>query len=259
MMNKINLSKKTALVTGSAKGLGAAIVKALARVGAKVVVHYRKSKKEAEKTLAEVKKYSPKSFMVSGDLTKEEEVSRMFSQIFAKVEKVDILINLVGNFIYKPLRQTSFREFKDVWESNLYSLVLCSREVLPKMRKQSWGHIINFGSVGCERILLRPNTTPYYISKTGVYLLTKMMAYEEARYGIRINMISPGVLPTSVIKPARFAGQASQAGEKLADFPAGRQASFEDIINAIFFLLSQQSSYIIGANIEVAGGWSPEL
>ena len=236
---------KTIFISGSAKGLGAAIAKSIAREGAQVILHYRSSREDAQKTLNEIKKSSPNSFLVSGDLTREDDVKKIFEQIYAKADSVDILINTIGDFIYKPLAEASFSEFSNVITSNLHSTFLCTQAVLPKMRQKKSGIIINFGSVGCERILLRPHTTPYYIAKTGVYMLTKMFAHEEAKHGIRINMISPGALPTSVVKPDQF--------------PAGRGTSFDDIINAIFFLISDKAAYIMGANLEVAGGWSPEL
>lgn len=236
---------KTVLVTGAAKGIGAAIASAFATDGAIVALHYRSSREEAEKTLAEVKKNSPDSFLVTGDLTNEDDVRRILGDIEHRAGSVEILINTIGDFIFKPMAEASFEEFRNVIESNVYSTFLCSKAVLPGMRKKKSGYIVNFGSVGCERVLLRPHTTPYYIAKTGVYMMTKLMANEEARHGIRINMISPGALPTSVVKPEHF--------------PAGRGTAFEDIIKAIRFLISPESSYIIGANIEVSGGWSPEL
>lgn len=236
---------KTVFVAGAAKGLGAEIAKSFAHDGDRVIIHYRSSSSAAEQVLQIVQKTSPDSFLMSGDLTREDDVRRLFDEVHSKVGIVDVLINTVGDFIYKPFYEASFKDFKAVIESNLYSTFLCSQAVLPRMREKKSGFIINFGSTGCDRILLRPNTTPYYIAKTGIYMMTKLMANEEARYGIRINMISPGALPTSVVKPQQF--------------PAGRSTDFSDIMNALRFLLSPEASYIIGANLEVSGGWSPEL
>ena len=244
-MNQEYIKDKIIFISGSAKGLGAEIAKVFAQKGAQVIIHYRNSRKEAEEVLKEVQKHSPNSFIVSGDLTKKEDVEELFQEIYQRVSNIDVLINTIGDFIYKPIGKASFEEFRNVLESNLYSTFLCSKAVLPKMREKRKGAIINFGSVGCERILLRPNTTPYYIAKTGIYMLTKLMAFEEATYGIRINMISPGALPTSIVKPD--------------EFPSGRATEFSDIIKAIMFLLSNDASYIMGANLEVSGGWSPEL
>lgn len=112
------------------------------------------------------------------------------------------------------------------------------------MQKKKWGRIINFGCVGADNLTIREKTTPYYIAKSGVIMLTKVLAYEYAKYGITINSISPGILQTSVAKPKT---------------PTGKFAEFEDIINAVNFLLKDDSSYINGANLEVAGGWRPGI
>lgn len=236
-MDKPN--NKIALITGSSKNLGRAIALNLAQQGAKVVIHYHHSEKEAQKTLAEVKKYSG-GIIVCADVTNPNEVSAMMRTIQQQLGSIDILINLVGNFIFEPITITKFEKFRDVIESNLYSAFLCCKEALPAMTKKKWGRIINFGCVAAENITIREKTTPYYIAKTGVIMLTKVLAYEYARYGITINSISPGILETSIAKPST---------------PTGRNASFKDIINAINFLLKEESNYINGANIEVAGGW----
>lgn len=235
-----SLEGKIVLVTGSAKGLGRAMALSLAKEGAVVVVHYRSSRKEADATLAEVKRFSPKSILVHGDVASETEVSGMFKQIKSKFGRLDILINNVGDFIFKPISETSLEEFSSVIDSNLKATFLCSEQALKVMRKQKSGHIINFGCVGADRITIREKTTPYYIAKTGVYMLSKVMAQSEARNGIRINIISPGVLVTSVAKPA---------GSVII--------KHDDIINAILFFLRGSSEKITGANIEVSGGWIP--
>jgi NAD(P)-dependent dehydrogenase (short-subunit alcohol dehydrogenase family) len=238
-----NLKNKIALVTGSAKNLGREIAVGLARQGASVAVHYHSSTTEAQTTLSEVKKYS-NGMVVSSDVTNPTDVQRMFSQIGKKMGTVDILVNLVGNFIFEPISLTKFEKFKDVIESNLYSTFLCSKEALPHMQKKKWGRIINFGCVAADGLTIREKTTPYYIAKSGVIMLTKNLAFEYAKYGITINSISPGILQTSIAKPPT---------------PTGTFAQFPDITHAIRFLLTKESAYINGANIEVAGGWRPGI
>jgi len=237
----MSLTGKTALVTGSAKNLGRAIVLDLAKQGAKVAIAYHKSEKEARNTLQEVKKYS-NGIIVRADVTNPKDISSMVQTIELKLGTIDILINLVGNFIFEPINTTSFEKFQDVIESNLYSAFLCCKQVLPNMVKKKWGRIINFGCAGAESITIREKTTPYYIAKTGVIMLTKVLAAEYAKFGITVNTISPGILETSIAKPPT---------------PSGKYAQFEDITNAINFLLKEESSYINGANIEVSGGWRP--
>lgn len=237
--------QKVAVVTGSAKGLGAACALALADHGFTLVVHYRRSRDKAQKILTQVQKKASGSIAVQGDLTNQRGVQKMFEETFAKFGRVDLLVNNVGNFVYKSFGQTSNEEFKDIIESNIYSTIFASRAVLPYMRKQKKGHIINVGAVGAERIQILEKSTPYFLVKTGVYSLTKIMAYEEARNGIHINMISPGSLETDIFKSK--------------EFPMGRPTSFDDVIKALLFLISDDAYYINGANIEVAGGFIPGM
>lgn len=232
---------KTALVTGSAKNLGRYLALSLAKQNINVAIHHHHSKKEAIKTLKEISKYSA-AMLVQADLKVQNEVSSAVLEIEKKFKTVDILINLVGNFIYEPITKTSFEKFKDVIESNLYSTFLTSQSVLPLMIKNEWGRIINFGCVAADTITVRKNTTPYYLAKTGVIMLTRVLAYEYAKYGITVNSISPGILKTSIIK------------QKM---PAGKFTQFADIANAVNFLIKDGSQYVNGANLEVAGGWRP--
>ncbi|OGF99631.1 hypothetical protein A2153_03670 [Candidatus Gottesmanbacteria bacterium RBG_16_38_7b] len=236
-----NLSGKIALVTGSATNLGHAIAVDLAQQKINVAIHYHKSKKEALRTLQEVNKLS-RGFAFQADLTDQQLVMQMFKSVKEKLGNIDILINLIGNFIYQPIDKTDFRKFRDVIESNLYSSFLCCQNALPEMKRKKWGRIINFGCVGAESLTVRKNTTPYYIAKTGVIMLTRVLAYEYAKYNITVNSVSPGILKTSIVKTKT---------------PSGRLADFSDIINIINFLLKEESNYINGANIEVSGAWRP--
>lgn len=235
------LQNKIALVTGGSKNLGKEVVLSLAKKGIKVAIHYNTSEREAESTLKEVKKYSD-GIIINANLRNPKEISQMFIETGKNLGSVDILVNLVGNFIFEPITKTSFEKFKDVVESNLYATFVCCQYALPKMAKKKWGRIINFGCVGADNVTIRKNTTPYYIAKTGVIMLTKVLAYEYAKYDITVNSISPGILETSVAKPTT---------------PSGKFVQFKDITNAIQFLLKEDSSYINGANVEVAGGWRP--
>jgi NAD(P)-dependent dehydrogenase (short-subunit alcohol dehydrogenase family) len=237
----MNLKNKSALVTGSAKNLGRAIALNLSQQGAKLAIHYNSSEQEAKKTLNEMKKYSA-GILVQADLTKPKDVISMFDSISKKLGEIDILINLVGNFIYQPISNTSFEKFRDVIESNLYSTFLCCKAALPSMKKKKWGRIINFGCVAADNLTIREKTTPYYMAKSAVLMLTKVLACEYAASNITINSISPGILSTSIVK---------------AETPTGRYAEFTDIINAINFLLKEESNYINGVNLEIGGAWRP--
>lgn len=235
--------RKVAVVTGSARGLGRSIVLALANCGFTPVIHFRTSKKEAERLLELVKKKAPDAIALPADLRSEKEVSQLFKTIFKKFKKIDLLVNNVGNFVFREFSKTTNSQFVDLLESNIYSTLFCSRAVLPQMRKAKSGQIINIGVVGANRLNLLEKSASYFFAKNGVYVLTKMMAHDEAKFGIRINMISPASLETDIFKSS--------------DFPMGRSARYEDVIKVLEFLLSDKAYYINGANIEVAGGFIP--
>lgn len=237
--------EKVALVTGGAKGLGKEIAIYLAKEGYSVIVHFNKSKEDAQRVLDQIKKDSPASSILSADLKNENEVSDMFKVIVSGYKSLDLLVNNVGNFLFKPFVKTTNVEFRDLLETNIYTTLYCSREALKIMRKQKSGHIVNIGAVGAERLIIRENSMPYFLGKTGVYVLTKTMAWEEAKNGVHINMISPASLKADIFEPA--------------DFPMGREASYEDVIKALSFLTSGDAYYINGANIEVSGGFVPGM
>ncbi|MBF8280597.1 MAG: SDR family oxidoreductase [Candidatus Magasanikbacteria bacterium] len=233
---------KIVVLTGGAKGLGRALALKFASAGAVVIVTYKTSRHEAVALQKELSAFDQRSGVFKLDVRNEGQVAAVFKKIFAQHKKIDVLVNLVGNFIYEPIEETTFEKFKDVIETNLYSTFLMSKIALEKMKKQKSGQIINFGCAAADRMTIRELTTPYYIAKTGVLMLTKILANAYAPYGIKVNAVSPGILETSVAKHK---------------VPTGRYAQFQDIWNAVKFLLAPESEYINGANIEVSGGWVP--
>lgn len=229
------------VVTGAAKGLGRDVALFFAKEGYSVIAHYNKSRKEAQSLLLELKKYSDNSTIIQADLKNEKAVFGAFKDIYKKYKSIDVLVNNVGNFLYKKLKDTTNSEFRDVYESNVYSALFCTREVLPRMRRKKEGHIINVGVSGVDRAVLSDKVIPYFMAKNNLYVLTKAMAREEARHGIHINMVSPTSMRTDIFKKS--------------EFPMGREAKYSDVIKVIKFLLSSDAYYINGANIEVSGAF----
>ncbi|MBI2989854.1 MAG: SDR family NAD(P)-dependent oxidoreductase [Candidatus Magasanikbacteria bacterium] len=229
------MKQKTILITGAAKHLGAHLAKTLGKQSAyRLVLHYHKSADAIKK----VAKQSNAVGYYQADLTQLDQVKTMFS----KIGRVDILINTVGNFIYKPLKETGAEELKAIMENNLLSAWYCIKEALPGMRKRRFGRIINFGSVGCDQITVRPLTTPYYMAKSSLLMLSKSLAREETKNGISINMISPGVLAHGVLNNTK-------------DVPT---IPFESVGRTVLFLLDEKNAHLSGAHIEVSAGWRPE-
>ena len=239
MQLDLDLENKVVVITGVAHGLGRALAESLHAQGATIVGHYKSSQVEAESLAANLKGMT----LYQADLRDSTQIKNMFAKIITEHGRVDVLINNVGNFIYKPFEETSGEDFRDVIDTNLYATMECSEQVLPGMVAQKSGQIINFGCAGADRIIIRELTTPYYIAKTGVIMLTKITARSYAEHGIRVNAVSPGILETSIASPLHI--------------PAGRRAQLQDIVRAVLFLLSPEAEYINGANLEVAGAWTP--
>ncbi len=237
------LKNKLAVVTGSAKRTGKAIALALAENGADVVVHYRSSKEEADKAVKKIESMGRKSISVRADLTNPKEVEAMFKQVYNKFKRIDILINNVGNFLVKDISKLSYKEWNFLINTTLNTTFYCCKACLPYMRKRKFGRIINIGDSECDRIQANLRITPYKIGKVGVYILTKTLAVNEAKYNITVNVVSPGVLENSVSKP------------DLSEIPKKRYGNYNDVNNAILFLLKPESGYITGTNIKATGGY----
>ncbi len=234
------MGKPVAIVTGATRGLGRDTAIFLAQRGFCVVVNYRKSTSLAEQTLSHVKKYS-EGILIKADITKEAD--KLVKKTLQKYKRVDVLVNNVGDFVYKTFDRLSIEEWNRVMENNLTSVFAMTQSVLPAMRKKHFGRIINFAATGASHSVIRDRTVPYDLAKQSVLSLTQYLAKQEIRHGITINCISPGILETSL------------PGRKHT-LPIGRRLSpKKDILPVIDLLLKQEA--ITGANIDVSGGWEP--
>jgi len=223
---------KGAIVTGAAKGLGKTIALMLAREGYAVAINYNKSGKEAAKTLKELKKINMSCISIKGDLTKERNVKRLIATAKKKFGKIEVVVNNIGDFLHKPLLKTNSKEIVTVFENNVAIAFNCYKEAIKVMKK---GCIINIGSTGCDHLLAPVHTTPYYMAKSSLLILTKALAREKK--GVRVNMVSPGILKTSVVKPD---------GAKYTDI--------REVTAAISLLINSNHT---GKNVTVAR-WKPE-
>ncbi|MBW1769514.1 MAG: SDR family oxidoreductase [Deltaproteobacteria bacterium] len=226
---------KIALVTGSSRGLGKDIALLLAQTVAGVVIHYRNEKHAAENTVGAIHKIGKKSAAFYADLTKEVEVEGLFNQAESLYGRIDILVNNVGPIIVKPWDKVTTLEWEDTLHSNLFSALFCMKFALPGMRKRQWGRIINLGYSRVEQLSAFPTITPYAVAKSGLLILTRTVAASEASAGITVNMVSPGLIEGGIMP-------------KASDIPCGRLGKFEDVTQAVLYLVSPQ-------DLVVAGGW----
>jgi 3-oxoacyl-[acyl-carrier protein] reductase len=234
---------KTALVTGSARGIGRGVALALAEAGYSVAIHYKSSVDEAEQTGLEAQTFGVPAVTLQADLSDAKQAESLVLEAAQKLGGLGVLINNVGNYKKNSLTEMPLEDWHEMFDTNLHSSFYTCRAAIPIMRSQKFGRIINFGYAGANNLISRPRTTAYVIAKTGVTLMTKAIAATEIQHGITANVIAPGVIETSVSQP-------------LADIPAGRLGRIDEISSAILYFLSDQSQYVTGQTLEVAGGWN---
>jgi 3-oxoacyl-[acyl-carrier protein] reductase len=234
---------KTALVTGSARGIGRGVALALAEAGFSVAIHYRSSVDEAEKTRLEAQAFGVKAITFQADLTDSKQAERLVLEAANQLGGLGVLINNVGNYKKGALTEMPLEEWHEMFDTNLHSSLYTCRAAIPIMRLQKFGRIINFGYAGATNLISRPRTTAYVIAKTGVTLMTKAIAATEIQHGITANVIAPGVIENSISQP-------------ITDIPAARLGRIDEVSSAVMYFLSDQAQYVTGQTLEVAGAWN---
>jgi len=233
----------TALVTGSAKGMGKAMALALAKDGYDVAIHYLSSKEEAEKTASLAKKYGVKAKSFQADLRNEKEATQLIEEVAKHFGSLEVLINNVGNYHKAKLADLEAADWHEMFDSNLHSTFYCCQAATAIMRKAKFGRIINFGFAGSEYISAKPSIVAYQIAKTGVIIYSKALAKTEAKNNITVNVISPGIIETSISQP-------------LSEIPMQRLGKIEEIVGAVRYFLSPAAGYTTGTSLEISGGWN---
>lgn len=256
--NLINLSEKSAIVTGGASGIGYAICYRLAEAGARVFIADT-SIEEGQQTCRELKGYGYRVDFVRCDISKEEDVREMVEGVASSAGGIDILVNNAGIFPRRPLSEVTCEDFERVMSINLKGTFLCSREVSSRMiERDRGGCIINMASVDA----VRPSSsglTAYDASKGGVLMLTRSMALELGQHDIRVNAIAPGGILTAGVVSSLKKSSAPQGKAELKAFlarmPLGRMGAADDVARVALFLASDLASYITGSMVVVDGGF----
>ena len=246
----MRLEGKAALVTGGASGFGAEIVLSYVREGAKVVILDLNG--NGEQKIADAA--GGRAIAVAGDVTKQSDIDAAVKRTVDTFGKLDIVVNNAGwTFRNKPMLEVSEAEFDKVFAINVKSIFLMTNAVVPVMRKQKSGRIINIGSTAGLRP--RPGLTWYNATKGAVNLMSKSMAVELAPDGIRVNCIAPVIGETALLESFMGVPDTPENRAKfLATIPLGRMAKPRDVANACVYLGGDESEFLTGVVLPVDGG-----
>jgi 3-oxoacyl-[acyl-carrier protein] reductase len=243
----MTLSGHVALVTGASQGIGRACALKLAAAGAAVALAARNQEK-LQQVSDEITRMGPGVLCVPMDVADEEQVKRGIKNAISHFGKIDILVNNAGITRDQLLMRMKRSDWDTVLNTNLTSAYLCTQQVIGSMLKQRWGRIINitsvFGQVG------QAGQANYASSKAGLIGLTMAIAREVASRNITCNAVAPGFIETAMtsVLSEEFKENA------LKMIPLGRVGSGEDVANAVYFLASEEASYITGHVLNVNGG-----
>jgi glucose 1-dehydrogenase len=253
------LKGKTALITGGSSGIGQSIAIRLAQEGCNIAINYRKDPSGAEATeekamrqaCDDVNACGVQSLLVQGDVSKEEDVVDMVRATIEKFGSLDILINNAGIQTEKAAHEITAEDLDKVLNVNLRGAFLCAREALKHfLEKGEPGVIINISSV--HEIIPRPLYVSYSMSKGGMGNLTKTLALEYAKQGIRVNGVAPGATVTPINKA--WTEDPEKQAEVESHIPMRRAGTSEEMAAAVAFLVSDEATYITGQTLYIDGG-----
>jgi 3-oxoacyl-[acyl-carrier protein] reductase len=246
----VDLSGRIALVTGGSRGIGKACGLLLSGAGAQVIINYNKSKEKAEAVRKESAGLGIEADIFQADISKPEEVKKLFDYIGKKFGKLDILINNAGIIKDNLLPSMELPDWDRVHDVNLRGAFLCTKSAAEMMIPGHSGKIINIASTGAIRG--GRGQTNYASAKGGLVSFTRACAVELAGKGIQVNAVLPGMIITEMSKRVR-----KRAGDKILDrIPISRFGKPIDIANLVVFLASDKADYITGQSIPVDGGLS---
>ena len=244
----MKLAGRVALVTGGSRGIGKAIVEALAREGAKVAFIYRSSKESADKLVADLALDQREAFGIQADVANKAEADKAIEQVLEKWGQIDILVNNAGIIRDGLLAVMEPDAWSDVINTNLGSCYNFCNGVMRTMMSKRYGRIINISSVAAE--FGNQGQTNYAASNGGIQGLTRCLATEVGRRNITVNAVAPGFIETDMTEAVRNAAE----GEIKKRIAVRRLGKPEDIANAVSFLASEEASYITGHVLVVDGG-----
>ncbi len=244
------LEDKVAVVTGGSKGIGASIAKHLATEGAAVVVNYASSRADADRVVAEITREGGRAIAVQADLARPTDITRLFSETVDAFGRLDILVNNAGVYEFQPLENITEEHFHRQFNVNVLGLLLASKEAVKHFGPEG-GSIVNISSTAST--VMPASSAVYTGTKAAVDAITGVLAKELGPLGIRVNAVNPGMVETEGVHTAGLMeGEFRKQLE--AKTPLGRIGQPQDIAPTVVFLASDDSGWVTGETLRVAGG-----
>lgn len=243
---------KTALITGSSRGIGRAIALRLAKQGYNIVINYARSKSAALQTAEEIEALGVKALVVKANVGKPEKIKEMFAEVDETFGRLDIFVNNAASGVLRPLMELEETHWDWTMDINSKALLFCAQEAAKRMEKTGGGTIVSISSLGSIRVL--ENYTTVGVSKAALESLTRYLAVELASKNIVVNAVSGGAVDTEALK--HFPNREELLADARRMTPAGRMVDTEDMVDAVEFLCSEKASMIRGQTIIVDGGRS---
>jgi len=244
------LKGKVALVTGASKGIGAGIAAALGAAGAAVVVNYASDAAGAERVVSEIVRREGRAIAVQGDVSKSQDVQRLFAEALREFGAPEIVVNNAGVFRFEPLESVTAAEFHREFDINVLGALLVTQEAAKHFGAQG-GSVINVSSVVSENP--GPGMAVYAATKGALDTLTRVLAKELGPRKIRVNSISPGLTETEGARGLGVVGS-EFARQTVANTPLARTGQPDDIAPVAVFLASDDAHWVTGESLRVAGG-----
>jgi len=245
-------NKKTAIITGSSKGIGFGCAKVFAQAGYRVVLVSR-NEEEGKKAEEEIVSRYGEAIYIRTDVSKNDEVVNLILKTVTKFSRIDALINNAGYHISKNIEDTTLDDWDYIQNTNLKSVFLCTKHAIPHLMKTR-GAVVNMTSM--VGVVGQPNAAAYSSTKGGIIALTKNLALDYARYGITVNCIAPGWIETPLVEDW-FSQQADEKAARKYIYsvhPLGRIGTSEEVGELALFLASDKAKFITGVVVPIDGG-----
>jgi enoyl-[acyl-carrier protein] reductase III len=247
-----NLSGKTALITGSGRGIGRGIALALAARGCNVTINYMRKRETAEETAAAVEAAGGRAIAVKANMANEADIHRLVDETVSAFGGVDIFVANAASGILRPVMELERRHWDWSMDVNARSVLIGAQATVPYMKQAGWGRILSLTSFGSRRVL--PEYSAVGVSKAAIEAVTRYLAVELAPFNIVANCISPGVVITGALD---FFPSKTQIIEHATQrTPAPRLVTPEDVGELAAWLCTDAAAMIVGQTIEIDGGYS---